>query len=314
MDTLWKKFTAMGTEIVVCAALAPEQAGSLDRIEAEIREFEKRFSRFIPGNELDSFNQASGQEVAISEPMHDILLAARQWQNYSQGTFDPTIIGNLERLGYDRSFTDIDQQVASREAKPDVGRLQADFAGRSRLDQLKLFDRRVLKPAGLRLDFGGFGKGYIVDQVSREVLGDAQDYWISAGGDLLASGVSDNGQGWKIGVQDPYQIDREIVSLDTHGAKLGIATSGVFKRRGSKGGSDWHHLIDPRTGLPVDNNILAVTAIADSATKADILAKTVLILGEQAGLEFVTAEPEAAALIFLKDGGIVFSNRVKKYL
>jgi len=312
MSVTWKKFNALGTEVIISAALSNDQAVFLDKAEKSIKDFEKYFSRFIPGNELDKFNQAAEGKIKVSEPMFKMLEAAKQWQEFSQGTFDPTIINNLEQLGYDKSFTEIDSTESND--KLDLAKLSNEFITRPRLDKLIIFNTEVFKPANLRLDFGGFGKGYIVDQISHDIFSGVANYWLGAGGDLLVSGSQDNQVGWRIGVQNPYEPSQEIFSLNTKGAKLGIATSGIFQRQGIKDGKAWHHLIDPRTGMPVDNNILAVTAIADSAVKADILAKTVLILGETAGLEFIEKKSETAVLIFLKNGGIVFSSRVKNYL
>lgn len=311
MAIAWKKFNALGSEIVISAVLSNNQTNLLDQAEVSVVDFEKSFSRFIVGNELDKFNKSPDKEVVVSEAMAKLLVAAQQWQNYSQNTFDPTIVDNLIQLGYDKSFTEINP---SDSTKLDLGKLKADFLTRPRLEQLKVLKNNVTKPTGMHLDFGGFGKGYIIDQISQTIFSAVDNYWLSAGGDLLMSGNEENKFGWRVGVQNPYQPSEEIFSLNTKGRKIGVATSGVFQRQGIKAGINWHHLIDPRTGMPTDNNILAVTAIADNATKADVLAKTVLILGEQAGLDFVNQEDEAAVLIFLKDGAIVFSSRVKNYL
>jgi thiamine biosynthesis lipoprotein len=313
MDISWKKFKALGTEITISAILTTEKTGLLDQAEQAIKIFEKKFSRFISGNELAQFNQATDEKIIVSKSLANILVEAKKWKNYSQDIFDPTIINNLEQLGYDRSFLEIDQ-AKDNNTKIDLEKLQEEFLKRPRLDKLIISGLEVSKPVGLRLDLGGFGKGYILDQVSQEIFPTVSNYWLSAGGDLLISGNSLNKVGWNIGVQNPYEPTKEIFNLKTKGAKLGIATSGIWQRQGIKGGLVWHHLINPRTGLPADNNILAVTAIAESATKADVLAKTILILGEQAGLDFIAKQLDAAALIFLKDGAIVFSSRVKNYL
>ena len=114
-------------------------------------------------------------------------------------------------------------------------------------------------------------------------------------------------------MQNPNNPGTELFSIHTLGETLGIATSGIFKRQGVKGQVAWHHLIDPRTGLPVDNNILAVTAIAPDATRADVFAKTVLILGESAGLKFIERQPGSACIIFLKTKGIRSSERALRY-
>lgn len=131
---------------------------------------------------------------------------------------------------------------------------------------------------------------------------------------MLVKGGQQAGGGWKIGVQDPKRPEREIFFIHSRGEKIGIATSGVFKRKGRAGDFSWHHIIDPRSGLPAENEILTVTAVAASAKQADILAKTVLILGQGAGLGFINGQPDAAAIIFLKNGQAIFSQRALPYL
>ncbi|MCX6792820.1 MAG: FAD:protein FMN transferase [Candidatus Falkowbacteria bacterium] len=310
MSITWRKFNALGTEIILSAALSSDQAVLLDTAEEKIKIFENSFSRFIKGNELDNFNRSTDKEIEVSEDMFVMLVEAKKWYDFSQGIFDPTIIDNLEKLGYDRSFT----ELTNNDSKIDLEKIKQDFLQRPKLDQLIISGNKVSKPAALRLDFGGFGKGYIVDLIAKDIFSNVANYWISAGGDLLAAGNQDNQVGWRIGVQNPYEPNKEIFSLNTKGIKLGVATSGVWQRQGIKDNKSWNHIIDPRSGISVENDILAVTALADSATKADILAKIVLILGETAGLEFISKQANTAALIFLKNGAIVFSSEAKKYL
>jgi thiamine biosynthesis lipoprotein len=219
----------------------------------------------------------------------------------------------LETVGYDRKFDEIIKEPVSQKTV-DVGKIQENFLHRPRLRQLKIKGGEAFKPEGLRLDFGGLGKGYIVDFLMNGLFAEIAECWISAGGDLTVKGSDQDTVGWKIGVQDPNTPEREIFSVWTKGGNCGIATSGIHKRKGGQSQAAWHHLIDPRTGLPVENNILAVTLIAPDAKKADVFAKTVLVLGEAQGLEFIERQKESAAIIFFKDGGMAFSKRALNYI
>jgi len=163
--------------------------------------------------------------------------------------------------------------------------------------------QRIDKDQGIR----------IVDFLSDNLFNDVKNFWISAGGDLIAKGGGENNKGWKIGVQNPNEPEKEIFSVQTKGEKIGIATSAIFKRKGEAGGFKWNHLIDPRTGLPVENNIIAATAIAPTAQKADVYAKTALILGKDEGMKFVESKENSACIIFLKDGSMALSKNALKY-
>jgi thiamine biosynthesis lipoprotein len=308
----WKKFNALGSEVIITAGLSEEKSGLLEDAQQRVVDFERRFSRFIAGNELDRFNKNEKAGFKASPTMIDLLKACKSAYDLTGGIFDPTIIGSLEAIGYDRRFDDIDEISGGATDRVDPEKIRQDFLSRHRFRELEIDGDRVKKPRGMRLDFGGLGKGFIVDRLSDDLFSSVDDYWISAGGDLSVKGGDAAGAGWKIGVQDPNDPGKEIFWIRTHGQKCGIATSGVFKRKGNNGNFSWHHLIDPRSGLPVVNDILAVTAVSSSAGSADVFAKTVLILGEKEGLGFIEKQAESAVLIFFKDGRLSLSKRAMR--
>lgn len=306
---IWHEFKAIGTEIAISAALDPGQQHLLLEAQKAIFDFEKRFSRFVAGNELSLLNDSNDEEQEVSVLMADMLTEAKRYYLETGTIFDPTIIGSLESAGYDRSF---DKIIANQDGLKDVLPKNPikPYERQFRLSDLDISGQTVRRPRGLRIDLGGIGKGYIVDLLGSGIFSGVSDYWISAGGDIIASGSQPGGQGWNIGVQNPTSPEDDAFSIDTKGAKLGIATSGIIKRQGS----GWNHIIDPRTGLPVANDILSVTAISSSAMRADIFAKTVLILGDEDGLEFIEAQEDSACIIFIKDKPPLFSKRAKFYL
>lgn len=311
----WKKFNALGTEVVISAFLGAGWENLLEEAERAIFDFEKRFSRFREDSELSRFNRAPAGEFAVSREMIDILKEAKELYRETGGVFDPTIIGSLERVGYRRSFGEIKDGAGEQDSgEPiDPEEIKREFLARPKLDELEILDGKVRKPEGFKLDLGGIGKGYVADLVGSEIFANVPDFWVSVGGDLIIKGDNEGEIGWKVGVQDPGAPEKEIFSLKTKGQELGVATSGIFKRRGEAGGLKWHHLIDPRTGLPVENEILAVTGISSSATRADVFAKTVLVLGRVDGLKFIDEREDSACIIFLKNGEAVLSQRASDY-
>lgn len=312
---IWHEFKALGTEIVITANLNDEQKKLLIEAEKEILDFEKRFSRFIVGNELNGFNTSVEESFEASEALVGILTEAKKYYLKTGGIFDPTIISSLEAIGYKKSFDIISSNLNnSLSADVDLQKINNNFLSRTRLDDLTIVENKIYRPKNLKIDLGGIGKGYIIDQLSKNLFSNIENYWLSAGGDIFVSGHEDDNRDFHIEVQDPNNPEQNIFSINTHGQKLGIATSGIIKRTGKTNDFTWHHLIDPRNGLPVENNILSVTVISSSATRADIFAKTVLILGSAAGLEFIEEENDSAAIIFRKNEEPLFSSRVNLYL
>lgn len=307
---IWREFKAMGTDIVITADLTAEQENILVKAENIIIDFEKRFSRFIENNELFKFNSSSELTQELSETFIALLMEIEKYHYKTKGIFDPTIIESLEAVGYNRSFEKISPDFNNSNIKE----LQEKFIVRPKIDQIKLTGKKARKPLNLKIDLGGIGKGYIVDFIGRILFSNIKNYWISAGGDILASGKQDNYQGWDIVIQNPLEPEADAFTINTHGEKIGIATSGIIKRQGVSGNFKWHHIIDPRTGLPADNNILSVTVISSSAIKADIFAKTVLILGEIDGLNFIEKEEDCAVIIFTKANSPILSSRSRLYL
>ncbi|MFA6995218.1 MAG: FAD:protein FMN transferase [Patescibacteria group bacterium] len=309
---IWREFKALGTDIVITVRLGAEQQNILVEAEKAVIDFETKFSRFIIGNELFKLNNSSHEKQVVSKTMAELLKEARHYYLETKNIFDPTIIGSLEAVGYDKKFDLINS--GSDRKKPDLKKIKEIFLSRPKMDDLKIEGRTIRRPLGFKLDFGGIGKGYIIDFLSKKILSPFKDYWISAGGDLIVSGYQDNNSGWDIGVQDPLRSERDIFYINNKGRKLGVATSGTIKRTGKVGNFSWHHIIDPRSGLPVINDVLSVTVISSSAVRADVFAKTVLILGEKEGLDFIENKNDSACLIFIKHKKPIFSKRANIFL
>ena len=127
------------------------------------------------------------------------------------------------------------------------------------------------------------------------------NFWISAGGDMYLSGLMEDKKQYQVGIQNPVKLDEDIANLLIVDEKLAVATSGVAKRQWNRGGKIYSHLIDPRTGISVDNDLIAVTIVSDKAVRADVLAKTVLILGKERGLAFINSQINKEALVIDKN-------------
>jgi thiamine biosynthesis lipoprotein len=158
--------------------------------------------------------------------------------------------------------------------------------------------RTVRAPAGTRIDVGGIGKGYIVDELAAGLKA-VGGVLVDAGGDVYAAGNGPDGDGWVVAVSDPIDPDREIDVVTLHDAA--VATSTVLLRRWRRNGQ-WHnHLIDPRTREPVNNGVVSVSVMAQTATEADAFAKTALLLGLDEGTRFLERE-RLHGLFVMADG------------
>jgi thiamine biosynthesis lipoprotein len=244
--------------------------------------FEQRFSRFLPKSELSVFNNAAGTKVAVSSDFHQLLEASRQLSIQTQGLFNPFILPELQRAGYEASWVDPKIHPASyfeRQLVP--------------IESLILYPDSAQIPADSALDFGGIGKGYLLDLLRQQLGGSAlRGYWISLGGDILCQGY-DLDRPWQIFIQDALNLKlRSGEYNNPTGEAMAIATSGVTKRKGVHNGRPWHHLIDPRTGQPANTDILTATVVCRDAAKADVLAKCLVVLGSRQSDAFTSTQHE----------------------
>lgn len=284
-------FRAMNTEVRLFSMESAVRPRLLD-LERRFAAFEARFSRFRPESELSLLNGRAGDEVDISDEMHDLLRSALELHRRTDGVFDPAVLPALERAGYDRSFeqvTDGDDVIEAARAAPHFGEVEMSPDG-----------RQVRLPRDMRLDLGGIGKGYCVDTAAAALEG-VRSFLIDAGGDILARGAGPDGDGWVVGVADPLGgDDLGVVRL----RNVALATSTTARRRWRRGAATMHHLIDPASGAPSVSGLLSVSVIARTATEADVFAKTALILGESGAPAFL-ARAGAKALLVRDDGSFV---------
>ena len=286
-------FFAMNTKVTVTLA-DRTQSRRLQEVRDLFAAFENRFSRFRADSELGNLNRRGAGKVSVSPEMIDLLEECRHFSEATGGIFNPLILGQLEASGYTRSFEwikdGVSRSTARRSLVPAL-EIELDFAG-----------NEVMLPEGTRLDFGGIGKGYAVDR-SVELLGDG-GYLIDAGGDIFASGCNAQGEPWRIDVANPRQPNESLATLAL--VDQAVATSWTVKRRWRVGDSDGfaNHLIDPRNGVPVENGVLGVTVVAGSTAAADVFAKTALILGSDAGPDFLSQQG-ADGLMVLEDGTLI---------
>ena len=177
--------------------------------------------------------------------------------------------------------------------------------------EIKLDPRqsKVWLPEGMRLDLGGIAKGWAA-QHAAQMLGITAPALVDAGGDIAISGPRIDSEPWVVAVDDPRSPESnepiELLLLQSGG----VATSGRNYRHWMHNGAMQHHIIDPRTGLPAQTDVLSATVVAPSAVMAEIAAKAVLILGSDDGLTWIESNQLLAALLVRDDGTIVHSSRL----
>ena len=279
------------------------------QVEALVREHEKRFTRFSEDSELSALNRSAGSWFDVSPEMYEVLRLAVRYHVETDGIFDPAVLYWLEQAGYDRSIELV--QAGSRIEKP-ASLAHIDKRPDFRAVELAADRLAVRLPPGMRIDLGGIAKGWIAEQAAHLLNRHAAACAVNAGGDQYACGLPRDEAGWQVGLEDPFDPRHDLAVLTvTPGA---VATSSIIKRRWKQGKSERHHLIDPRTGKPAQTGWASVTVITDTAAKAEVLAKALLISGQGGAEQFITRYPKIAFIAVDLHGKLWGSENSKEYV
>ena len=294
-------FRAMSTEVTVLAlTLSSDEERRLGRQVAEVFEAsERRFSRFRPESELSRLNR-SGRLAPASAPFLAALARADRFVRLTGGLFNPAVGAALIAAGYDRSFEFGSQ---GRTVTPGALRTTTPFQAVS----VDHFRRTVALPPGVSLDFGGFIKGWTVDQAARLLPPTAA---IDAGGEAMLRGAGPDGRGWLVDVEDPADPTREVLTIRVR--DRAVATSAPNRRRWRTTQGAMHHLIDPWTGRPAESDLAQVTVLGDSVEAAEVLAKIVFFLGAREGRSFLHRQHGVAAVLVRADGRVEVVGKLEE--
>ncbi len=251
-------------------------------------EWHRQFSRFQPDSELSLLNRDERTTVPVSPVMARLADAIRYAGAITRGLVDGTLLRQIEDAGYS---ADLDQGLTLAQALVQAPARSAASAAPERAWERLAVDLDALtvtRPPGLRLDSGGLAKGLFADLLAERLTG-YRGFAIDCGGDIAIGG--DAARPRRIKVESPF----DGATLHTfERRRTGVATSGIGRRSWLDGaGRAAHHLLDPATGRPVFSGVVQATALAPSATLAEIYAKAALLSG-----------PDRAAS-WLRHGGVV---------
>jgi thiamine biosynthesis lipoprotein len=279
-------FDAMGSHVrlligepgpgMAAAPAAAEQARQF------IVEFDRALSRFKPESELCALNADERESVPASELLRAAVGAGLQAAELSGGLVDPTLVAEIESAGYVASRAGVpgaplgaalEEAPARRPARPNPAQAWRGF----RVDDGA---GTISRPAGVRFDTGGTGKGLAADLIADRLRGYSR-FIVDCGGDIRIGGADALVTPYEVFVEHPLTGERAFVLRLGSGA---VATSGLNVRiwRDERGRYA-HHLLDPATGEPAWTGLIGATALGDTAVEAETLAKSALLSGPETG-------------------------------
>jgi thiamine biosynthesis lipoprotein len=258
----------------------------------EIRRIDRLLSTYKEDSEISDVNRrAASEPVTVGAAFWEVALASRRYHELSDGCFDPTIRPLMKTWGFTRREGRVptDEELAQALPLVDFGKVTLDEAARS----------IALGREGMALDFGGIAKGYAVDRAVKELKErGVNSAIIDAAGNFYALGTPNGRERWRAGVRHPLRRNEIIATLPV--ADRGVATSGNYERFFEIDGSKYCHIMDPRTGRPVEG-MLSATVVAETAMAADALSTAVFVLGGEKGMALIESLSGVEAMLILQD-------------
>ena len=294
----------MGTRFSINVWLPPDRlpadAGAAIR-EAfdELDRIESIASEWRADSELTRLNQASGGELMpLSDDLFAILRRSRVVAEATDGAFDPTFyaVGQLWRFT-PGATPPSPEAIAEKLVLVGWQGIELDADGR----------RGRLARAGMKVGLGAIAKGYAVDRASALLRGRGfTDHIVEGGGDTFVSGTK-GGKPWMVGIQNP-DGPGSIGALPIRDRAL--VTSGGYERFFEYEGKRYAHILDPRSGWPLDeaSSALSVSVVADDATDADAYCTAIAVMGPKRGMDFLEAHPNLDGVIITRGREVLVSS------
>ncbi len=172
-------------------------------------------------------------------------------------------------------------------------------------------NRAYLKKSGMEVDFGAIAKGYIADKVKELLIEKGvESAIINLGGNVLIIGNKNDGSDFSIGVQNPDSIRGEYLGLLNVSDKS-VVSSGVYERFFIYEGESYHHILNPFTGFPQDNELKGVCVVSDSSTDGDAFSTAMFLMGKDEGMELINNTEGIDVIFITKDNELYLSSGLK---
>jgi thiamine biosynthesis lipoprotein len=268
---------------------------AIDAVMAEMHRIDHLMSPYKESSELSRINREAAQRpVEVCPELFDLLAQSLQFSRLSGGAFDVTYASAGHLYDYRKRIRPSEAELAAARAAIGYRNLKLDVARRT---------VRFAQP-GMRIDLGGFAKGYAVDNGAAILAArGVRHAVVAAGGDSRMLGDR-CGRPWTVGVRDPRREGEVVALLPLE--DVAVSTSGDYERYFDVDGERFHHLIDPRTGKS-PCAVHSVTVIAPNGLTSEALSKTVFVLGAEQGLRIVASVPQADAVVVDAQGRLHYS-------
>ena len=271
----------------------------LDAAVERCRGFEQTLSRTILTSDIGRINAAAGATVEVAPETAELIARALEYCQASHGLFDITIGAVSSLWDFKKGIVPTQEQIEA--ALPHVGYACVEVDGHT----VTLADPQA------KLDLGGIAKGYVADVlVSQLVDAGVTSAYVNLGGNVKVLGTKPDGSPWRVGVRDPHPNASETDSIARVSLEGGsVVTSGLYERRFERDGSAYWHILDPRTGYPVQSDLVSATIVSEQSIDGDGFTKPLFMMGKEQALLWAADQAELRVLLVGADESINMSPK-----
>ena len=289
-------------EVKAAEDMAEEAQAAIDEAFDLCSDLESKISRTRKDSDISNINNAKGEWVEVSDDTCELLQKGLEYSQLSDGAFDITVGGLTEQWDFHAAEGEakLPDEKALDEAAKHVGYKHLEIDG----NKVRLTDPET------KLDLGGIAKGFIGDKMSEllESKGVVSAV-VNLGGNVICIGGKTDEDDFVIGVEAPFSDRSEIIGKIESRDKT-LVTSGIYERRIEVDGKTYHHILDTKTGWPVDTDLDAVTLIADKGHSGDIdaLSTICLIKGADEGQKLIESMDGIEGVFVLSDSSVLTTS------
>jgi thiamine biosynthesis lipoprotein len=268
----------------------------------EIKRIETLLTTFSDTSITYKINKNAGlSPVIVDDEVFQLIKRCQFISKITQGAFDISY-GSL-----DKRFWNFDLNMTSL-PDPKLAKKAVELINYENIILDETHKTVFLKNKGMRIGFGGIGKGYAAEMAKKKLIeNNVMNGIVNASGDLTAWGFQENGEAWTIGVADPNQ--RKSIFSTFKITNKAVATSGNYEKFITINNKRYSHTIDPKTGYPI-SGIKSVTILAENAEIADALATPVTVMGIEVGMNFINQLKTIGCIIIDDNDKSYFSNNI----
>jgi thiamine biosynthesis lipoprotein len=292
-DSLYRQTEFVMDTIVTITFTSKQEQPAVEEAFKKLRDLEKKLNAYDPESEVSEINRQAGlKPVKVSPETYTLIKRALQVSQGTKGAFDITVGAVSFLYDFEKKIIPAPEQIKAWLSLVGYSNVE--------LDNGEVF----LKKQGMRIDPGGIAKGYGADQAVKVLRARGVTHaLVAVAGDIKALGNRPGGGPWRVGIRDPRGGPDDIFAIVSLPSDWAISTSGDYERYVIKDGIRFHHIIDPRTGLPA-RGLVSVSCIGPEATMTDSLATAVFILGKEEGVR--VAEGLGYGVVIVDQKGHVY--------